>query len=383
MKSISLLIPINRAYLDDYFEIIQEIEGSISREDLSLELTDTHLEASLVALNLELLSSIIKGRQKQLSPQVVLDSFLALIEEISLIRSYGLKSGKRIYVDYNKERKVVGRKNKVEKRGIHFYANNNSFPTSNAELPADMINKIVCSDSEEYLKKLPSNCIDLVFTSPPYNFGLDYSASEDDHFWETYFEKLFRIFDECIRVLKFGGRIIINIQPLFSDYIPSHHIIGNYFMSRKMIWKGEILWEKNNYNCKYTAWGSWRSPSNPYLKYTWEFLEVFCKGTLKKEGEGKISDLSSDEFKKWVVAKWSIAPERDMKAFGHPAMFPEELASRVIKLFSFVDDVILDPFNGAGTTTFVAKQLGRKYIGIDLSEEYTEKARQRIDSVLL
>jgi DNA modification methylase len=134
------------------------------------------------------------------------------------------------------------------------------------------------------LRKLPDNCVDLIFTSPPYNFGLDYESNDDAHYWDNYFNKLFKIFDECIRVLKYGGRIVINIQPLFSDYIPTHHIISNYFMSKKLIWKGEIIWEKNNYNCKYTAWGSWKSPSSPYLKYTWEFLEVFAKGTLKKKG---------------------------------------------------------------------------------------------------
>ena len=106
-------------------------------------------------------------------------------------------------------------------------------------------------------------------------------------------------------------------------------------MDAKLIWKGEILWEKNNYNCKYTAWGSWKSPSNPYLKYTWEFIEVFCKGTLQKPGNRVDADISADDFKKWVVGKWSIAPERNMKAFDHPAVFPEELARRVIQLFQF------------------------------------------------
>ena len=189
--------------------------------------------------------------------------------------------------------------------------------------------------------------------------------------------------DQCVRVLKYGGRIVVNVQPLFSDYIPSHHVISNYLMSKKLMWKGEILWEKNNYNCKYTAWGSWRSPSNPYLKYTWEFLEVFCKGTLKKAGDPADADVTADEFKKWVVAKWSIAPERDMKKYGHPAMFPEELASRVLKLFSFQKDVVLDPFNGAGTTTVVAKKLQRRFVGIDISPEYCRSAERRLSSLLL
>lgn len=149
-------------------------------------------------------------------------------------------------------------------------------------------------------------------------------------------------------------------------------------MSKKLLWKGEILWEKNNYNCKYTAWGSWKSPSSPYLKYTWEFLEVFTKGTLLKKGDKSKIDITADEFKEFVVAKWSLAPERKMKDYGHPAMFPEKLVERALKLFSFQDDIILDPFNGVGTTTYVAKKLQRKYLGVDISPEYTKKAIQRI-----
>lgn len=84
-------------------------------------------------------------------------------------------------------------------------------------------------------------------------------------------------------------------------------------MKNKLIWKGEIVWEKHNYNCKYTAWGSWKSPSNPYIKYTWEFLEIFSKGTLTHYGNRKLADITGDEFKKWVYARWDIAPEYNMK----------------------------------------------------------------------
>jgi len=273
-----------------------------------------------------------------------------------------------------KERKARNKENRVK----YFYARDNDFPKTNNEFPLKFTNKIVCADSEEFLKKIPDNSVDLIFTSPPYNFGLEYKEYEDEKQWEAYFDKLFRIFKECIRILKYGGRIVVDVQPLFSNYIPIHHIISNFFMENKMIWKGEILWDKHNYNAKYTAWGSWKSPSNPYLKYTWEFLEVFSKGDLKHEGNSKKADITPDEFKKWVYAKWDIAPERNMKKFQHPAMFPEELARRVIKLFSFKDDVVLDPFNGVGTTTKVAKELNRRYLGIDISEEYTKKAKDRL-----
>lgn len=304
-----------------------------------------------------------------------------VIEEIESVGSYSFKGHKRFFVGYNKERKVSNRKDKEKKRGAFFYARGNKFLDSNVPLPNEYSDQIISGDSEIILKKLPDNCIDLTFTSPPYNFGLEYESHSDEVVWETYFKKLFAIFEECVRVTKFGGRIVINVQPLFSDYIPIHHLISNFFVQKKLIWRGEILWEKHNYNCKYTAWGSWKSPSNPYLKYTWEFLEVFCKGALKHSSEGK-SDILADEFKKWVYAKWEIPPETRMKKWGHPAMFPEELAKRSIKLFSFEGDTVLDPFNGVGTTTKVAKELGRKYLGIDVSKEYCEKARIRLQEIV-
>jgi DNA modification methylase len=113
-----------------------------------------------------------------------------------------------------------------------------------------------------------------------------------------------------------------------------------------------------------------------------EFLEIFAKGTLKKESNSQETDITADEFKKWVVAKWSISPERNMKEFNHPAMFPEELVMRALKLFSYKNDVILDPFNGVGTTSLVAHKLDRKYLGIDISKEYFERAESRLQSIL-
>ncbi len=297
------------------------------------------------------------------------------------VRSFGVRGRKRQFVGYKKERKVSGRKEKEIRRGKHFYADGDSHSRKANPFPAEMADRIVCGDSEEVLRRLPDNCVDLVFTSPPYNFGLDYGVGADDRDWQSYFDKLFAVLSECVRVLKHGGRLAVNVQPLFSDCIPSHHIISSFLMERKMIWKGEILWEKHNYNCKYSAWGSWKSPSSPYLKYTWEFVEVFCKGSLKKPGNPERADIDAESFKKWVNAKWSIAPERKMREMGHPAMFPVELARRMLLLFSFRGDVVLDPFAGLGTTCVAAKKCGRGYLGIDVSEEYCEKSEERLRQV--
>lgn len=357
---------------------LMQLSNRQGSESIKFDINDNQIIIFLNSIDYELFKNDISAFLETNDYKCLSD----VMNAISNIRSYGLKGKKRVYVGYNDERKTVNRKEKEKNRGSYYYTRNNDFSDTNNEVPSQYVNQIVCSDSKSVLKQLPDNCIDLIFTSPPYNFGLDYNKNDDDHHWEKYFQLLFGIFDECVRVLKYGGRFIVNVQPLFSDYIPTHHIISNYLMNKKLIWKGEILWEKNNYNCKYTAWGSWKSPSNPYLKYTWEFVEVFCKGTLKKSGDSSKADISGDEFKKWVYGKWSIAPERRMKEFDHPAMFPEELATKVLKLFSYQDDIILDPFNGVGTTTLVASLNNRRYLGIDISEEYCKKAKERLDSYL-
>jgi site-specific DNA-methyltransferase (adenine-specific) len=241
------------------------------------------------------------------------------------------------------------------------------------------VNTIYCGDSLEIMRQIPDEYIDLIITSPPYNFGLDeYDNHIDTKSWDEYFDTLYLVWRESHRVLKQGGRICVVVQPLFSDYIPTHHIISQQLRDLGFLFKAEIMWEKHNWNCKYTAWGSWKSPSMPYLKYTWEFIEVFCKGSQKKGGRTENIDITGDEFKKWVYSKWEVAPESRMKEFEHPSMFPEEIPYRLIRLFSYIGDLVLDPFNGVGTTTLVAHKLQRNYIGIDISEKYCRKAEKRI-----
>ena len=120
------------------------------------------------------------------------------------------------------------------------------------------INHIICADALHALACIPDESIDLIITSPPYNFGQAYAQDphDDTYEWNCYFEQLLVVWHECERVLKSGGRIAVNIQPLFSDYVPTHHVISHQLASLGLLWKAEFLWEKNNYNAKYTAWGS-------------------------------------------------------------------------------------------------------------------------------
>ena len=239
------------------------------------------------------------------------------------------------------------------------------------------MNEIICSDSLVALREMADESVDIVLTSPPYNYGMEYDTHDDNGDSGEYLEQILTVFVECKRVLKSGGRLIINIQPNYKQYFPTHHKITQRMIDEGMIWRGEIIWLKNNLR-KLTAWGSWKSPSCPYLSYPFEFIEVFSKDSLKHVGDKNDIDITKDEFIKYVNGHWSMAPETKMKEYGHPAMFPEELVERCLKLFSYKGDVVLDPFNGAGTTTLVAHKLERNYIGIDMSETYCSVARDRI-----
>jgi DNA modification methylase len=378
-----IVVPLNAPLSPEGSALVRKVGAGFKPGDLSLSLTGTSLICHLHALTPGQLRDriqVIGGAFWESSLSGAVEVLRELANLVDRQTSYSIHDGKRVYAGYTAERRVIGRTEKVRRRGGCFYMGDHQFSREENRLSGVPVDSIVCGDSEEVLARLPDNCVDLVLTSPPYNFGLSYRGGDDGQHWEEYFSKLFSILDQCVRVLKFGGRCLVNIQPLFSDNIPTHHLISQHLLARRMIWKGEILWEKNNYNCKYTAWGSWKSPSAPYLKYTWEFIEIFSKGDLKKPGKREQIDITADEFKAWVVARWSIGPERQMKRYHHPAMFPEELVERALKLFTYQGDLILDPFNGAGTTTLVARRLQRRFIGVDISPEYCATARERLEN---
>ncbi len=234
-------------------------------------------------------------------------------------------------------------------------------------------------DCIDLIKELDDCSIDAVITSPPYNYDLEYGEYCDDKAWNDYFDWLDSLWKECYRVLKVGGRLMINIQPNWKEYMPTHSIMTTRVMNLGFKWKSEILWEKNNYNCGYCTWGSWASPASPYMKYTWEFIEIFVKDDYKHDGDKNDIDIDGEEFKEWVTAKWSIAPEMRMKEYEHPAMFPEELPRRLMKLFTYRNDTILDPFMGCGTTGAVCIKNKRNFVGFELDEKHFEKAKDRIN----
>ncbi|MEM4364080.1 MAG: site-specific DNA-methyltransferase [Candidatus Diapherotrites archaeon] len=248
--------------------------------------------------------------------------------------------------------------------------NQNSFPTH-------LLDSVVCGDSRQVLTQIPDDCVDLVFTSPPYNVNLGYDTYHDNLPFDVYFDFLLAVFFECFRILKPGGRLVVNIGDNIVFGVPTSAILTSKLLDKGFVWYDTIIWNKKNYSSG-NFLGSWLSPSCPVIKKTYEFVIIFAKNTKKHVGNSCLSDLTKKEFLAYTNSIWEFSGESKMLEYGHPAMFPEELARRVIKLFSFVDDVVVDPFSGVGTTLFVAKSLKRHYFGVDVSKVYCEKAKQRL-----
>lgn len=237
-------------------------------------------------------------------------------------------------------------------------------------------NRIYCHSSENMVH-IPDGSVGLAFTSPPYNVGKDY---DEDASLTDYLDLIARVGREVYRVLKPGGRYVVNIANLGrKPYIPMHA----YFYARHMdigfFPAGEIIWQKGRGASGNCAWGSWMSAKSPRLRDVHEYLLVFVKDDFSRPDRGE-SDVERDEFMAGTLSVWEIPPE-SARRVGHPAPFPVALAKRVIQLFSYVDDVILDPFNGSGSTCVAALQTGRPYVGYDIEPEYCRLAESRLREV--
>ena len=220
--------------------------------------------------------------------------------------------------------------------------------------------KIYCHTSENMIH-IPNNSIALAFTSPPYNAGKDYDENID---LEEYMKLISRVGAEVFRVLMPGGRYIVNIANLGrKPYIPLHSCFYAVHMNIGFLPAGEIIWQKAKGANGSCAWGSWKSAKAPRLRDIHEYLLVFMKEGFSRKDKGE-SDINSQEFMEATLSVWNIAPE-SAKKVGHPAPFPVDLALRVIRLYSYKGDIILDPFAGSGTTCVAAKLSQRHYVGYD------------------
>ena len=245
-------------------------------------------------------------------------------------------------------------------------------------LSENKLDKIFCSSSEK-MKELPNNSVHLMITSPPYNVGKDYDVNLS---LKQYLALLRRVLKETHRVLSTGGRVAINVANIGrKPYIPLHSHIIDMMLDLGFLMRGEIIWNKSASSGTSFAWGSWKSASNPVLRDVHEYILIFSKDSYSRKKDGKKDTIENKEFMEYTKSIWTF-PSVSAKRIGHPAPFPEELPRRLIQLYSFEGDVILDPFLGSGQTAIAALKTGRHFVGYDTDKKYCELAQKRIDDML-
>jgi len=239
--------------------------------------------------------------------------------------------------------------------------------------------QFIQGDCREVIKSFPEKSFHLIVTSPPYNVGVDYGTYKDNLTREEYLSFSEEWLKECYRVLIDGGRICLNI-PMYNFCGKFNMFIPYYELMIKIgfIDRDTLIWVKlDGLDFAHPAkiYGK-ISPENPHMKYPYELILVMQKD--KDTLEGEETDLNYREFFKWSHTIWFIKPEYNRT---HPAPFPEELAYRLIKMFSFIGQKVLDPFCGSGTTLKVCQKLKRDGIGIDLDPTFIELASRKLELV--
>ena len=234
-----------------------------------------------------------------------------------------------------------------------------------------MLNGVYLGDRLGWLDRLPPDSVHLVITSPPYNVGIEYDNHNDVLPLAEYLEFLRVTWEACYRVLVDGGRVCINVPSatIGGNYEPLYAYVVSQMRELGYIMRCDILWYKQNISNR-TAWGSWKSPSNPYVVQPYEFVLVFSKGSKRLDGDPALADITDKEFVEFSNSFWAIKPQTQPK--GHPVPFPEELVYRLIKFYSYKGNVVLDPFAGSGTVGVVARKTGRQYVLIEKSATYVD-----------
>lgn len=247
-------------------------------------------------------------------------------------------------------------------------------PDRETPLPETFRNRILCQSSEK-MDGLPDECIHLMVTSPPYNVT---KAYDQDLSLQEYLSMLNRVWKETFRVLVPGGRACINIANLGrKPYIPLHAFIIEQMLSIGFLMRGEIIWDKAASASPSTAWGSWLSASNPVLRDVHEYILVFSKTGFRRPKGDRESTIQKDDFLEWTKSVWTF-PAVQASKIGHPAPFPLELPHRCMQLYTYKEDVVLDPFTGSGTTCLAAQQDERIYVGYETNKDYCQLAEERL-----
>ena len=267
--------------------------------------------------------------------------------------------------------------------------------------------KIINGDCVEVMKLLPDGCIDLLVTSPPYNVNVSYDVYDDGRSMDEYWEFTRQWLKESLRILKDDGRVAINVPIELNVQERGGRILFNaefWIMMKEVGFKffGMVdLTEDSPHRVRQTAWGSWMSASCPYIYNPKECIILAYKKTNKKltKGESQWKGVPTDieqpdgsiknkmvyqdddkkEFMNLVFGRWEyFADTRSLTK----ATFSMDIPSKAIKILTYKNDIVLDPFMGSGTSAFAAELLDRRWLGIELSPDYTEIARKRVQALI-
>ena len=247
-------------------------------------------------------------------------------------------------------------------------------------IPSELLDTVINASSEQ-MTGLPDNSVHLMVTSPPYNVGKDY---DEDLTLPEYLAFLDRVWAETYRVLVPGGRACINVANLGrKPYIPLHTFIARDMIELGFLMRGEIIWDKGASASASTAWGSWQSATNPTLRDVHEYILIFSKGSYRRgRPEDRKDTITKEQFLEFTKSIWNF-PAESARKIGHPAPFPIELPYRLIQLYTFENEIVLDPFMGSGQTALAALKSGRHFVGYELNSEYQTLADKRINSARL
>jgi len=244
--------------------------------------------------------------------------------------------------------------------------------------PPEWLDKIINGDAAQ-MREIPDNSLHLMVTSPPYNVAKLY---DHDLSLDEYLEMLQRVFAETYRVLVHGGRACVNVANLGrKPYIPLSAYITQMMIDIGFLMRGEIIWHKGAGAGVSMAWGSWLSASNPVLRDVHEYILIFSKGSFKRpKRQDQESSITKEQFMAWTKSVWDMKTASARKV-GHPAPFPVELPFRLIQLYTFKGDIVLDPFMGSGSTAIAALRSDRRYVGYDIDPAYVALAEKRIEQI--
>src|SRR6478735_1305210 len=286
----------------------------------------------------------------------------------------------------------VGRRESHDASG--FYRRFHPLAVSDADdvlPPKPVAEPFVCGDARA-MPEVADGSVGLVVTSPPYFAGKQYEEELEREgvpgSYLEYLQLLTDVFAECVRTLEPGGRIAVNVANLGRK--PYHSLSADVVRILQdelgLLLRGELIWQKAEGAGGSCAWGSFRSAANPVLRDISERVIVASKGRFDRarsvrqraaEGLPHESTVMTEDFLALTLDVWSM-PTESARRVGHPAPFPVELPEQLIRLYTYADDLVLDPFMGSGSTLAAAARLGRRYVGYDLDPAYVELARQRV-----